>query len=215
MELRIKNYELKMNKSLLTFCFLLSALCLSDTAFAQTKKPQNSPRFVYQSSLSLAYGVGNIFADKDTFANNSFSFEIQQLLAYQFNSYFFTGIGAGLDFWFYEKRASTFIPIFANATVKFTNKKMAPFLFTNVGYAFKWQAEKNLEENIFYGTKAGIYFQTGFGLNLTFSEKLSLLFSAHYKLQQSANQYRESELLLPQTPNQLFHFLGVRIALLY
>ncbi|MCL2289684.1 MAG: hypothetical protein FWC34_03125 [Bacteroidetes bacterium] len=197
------------------FSFLLSPFSVS-TCFAQANKPQkNSARFVYQSSLSLAYGIGNNFADNDTFANNSFSFEIQQLLAYQFNNYFFTGVGTGLDFWFYEQKVSAFIPIFANATVKFTDKKMAPFLFANIGYAFKWQAEKNLEENIFYGTKAGIYFQSGFGLNITFSEKLSLLFSAYYKLQQSAIQYRESELLLTQTPNQLFHFVGVRIGLLY
>jgi len=204
-----------MNKSFFAFCFLLSAFCFSHTGFAQADKPKNSARFVYQSSLSLAYGVGKNFADKDTFVNNSFSFEIQQLFAYQFNTYFYTGAGTGLDFWFYEKKVSTFIPIFANVTVKFMDKKMAPFLFTNLGYAFKWQAEKNLEENIFYGTKAGIYFQTGFGLNITFSEKLSLLFSAHYKLQQSANQYRKSDLLLGETPNQLFHFLGFRIALLY
>jgi hypothetical protein len=205
-----------MNKSLFAFCFLLSAFCLSQTCFAQAKQSQkNASRFVYQSSLSLAYGVGNNFVEEDTIPNNNFSFEIQQILAYQFNNYFFTGIGAGLDFWFYEKKVSTFIPIFANATVKFTDKKMAPFLFTNIGYAFKWQVEKKVEENIFYGTRAGIYFQSGLGLNIAFSERLSLLFSAYYKLQQSAIQYRESELLLVETKNQLFHFIGVRIGLLY
>jgi len=205
-----------MNKSLFAFCFVFCALCFPHIGFAQVNKsPKNSARFVYQSSLSLAYGIGKNFADQDTFPNSNFSFEIQQLIAYQFNKYFFTGIGTGLDFWFYEKKVSTFIPIFANATVKFTDTKMAPFLFTNIGYAFKWQVEKQLEENIFYGTKAGLYFQAGFGLNIEFSEKLSLLFSAYYKLQQSAIQYRESELLLTETPNQLFHFMGVRIGLLY
>ena len=193
----------------------LFAFCLSHTCFAQQPLPKNPARFVYQSSLSLAYGVGNNFIEKDTVPNNNFSFEIQQLLAYQFNPYFFTGLGAGLDFWFYDKKVSAFIPIFANATLRFTDKKMSPFLFANLGYAFKWLVEKKVEENVFYGSKAGIYFQTGLGLNITFSEKLSLLFSAYYKLQQSAIQFRESELLLSQTPNQLFHFVGIRIGLLY
>jgi len=186
------------------------------SSFAQENRPQeNASRFVYQSSISLAYGVGNIFADQSTFANESFSFEIQQLLAYQFNHYFYAGAGAGLDFWFYEEKNSVFIPIFANVTVKFMNRKMAPFLFANIGYAFKWQVEKNLEEKIFYGTKSGLYFQAGLGFNIKFSEKLSLLLSPYYRLQQSANQYKESELLLATTANQLFHFVGVKIGLLY
>jgi len=197
-------------------CFLLSTFCLLHSSFAQENRPQeNASRFVYQSSISLAYGVGNIFADQSTFANESFSFEIQQLLAYQFNHYFYAGAGAGLDFWFYEEKNSVFIPIFANVTVKFMNRKMAPFLFANIGYAFKWQVEKNLEEKIFYGTKSGLYFQAGLGFNIKFSEKLSLLLSPYYRLQQSANQYKESELLLATTANQLFHFVGVKIGLLY
>ena len=197
--------------------FLISALCFMPSAsFAQTKQPpENSPHFVYQSSLSLGYGMGKNTYGNETVSNGNFSFEIQQLIAYQFSNYIFTGVGAGLDFWFYEKKVSTFIPIFANATVKFIDKKTAPFFFTNIGYAFKWQSEKKLEENVFYGTKAGIYFQTGLGINLKFSEKVSLLFSAYYKMQQSAIQYRESELLLTQTKSQLFHFIGVRIGVLY
>jgi len=198
--------------------FLLSAFCLllSSSVFAQAKKaPENSPHFVYQTSFSLGYGVGKNYYGSDTVSNNNISFEIQQLIAYQFNNYFFTGVGAGLDFWFYEKKVSTFIPIFANATVKFLDKKTAPFLFVNLGYAFKWQSEKKLEENVFFGTKAGLYFQSGLGVNLKFSDKVSLLLSAYYKMQQSAIQYRESELLLAQTKNQLFHFIGVRISVLY
>jgi hypothetical protein len=170
---------------------------------------------VYQSSLSIAYGLGKINTGYDTVPNHNLSFEIQQVIAYQFNNYFFTGVGAGLDFWFCDKKVSTFIPIFANATLKFMDKKTAPFAYVNLGYAFKWQAEKKVEENVFYGTKAGIYFQSGIGLNLKFSEKISLLFSAYYKMQQSTVQYRESELLLAETKNQLFHFVGVKIGVLY
>jgi ABC-type microcin C transport system duplicated ATPase subunit YejF len=124
-------------------------------------------------------------------------------------------VGAGVDLWFYEKKISTFIPIFANATVKFMDKKLAPFLFVNLGYAFKWQVQKKLEDNVFYGTKAGVYLQSGVGLHVTFSERLSLLFSAYYKMQQSAIQYRESDLLLAETKSQLFHSLGIKIGLLY
>ena len=192
----------------LLFCIL--------PCFGQAKKaPKDSPHFVYQSSLSLAYGMGKIFNGSDNVPNSNISFEIQQVIAYQFNNYFFTGVGTGLDFWFCDKKTSPFIPIYANITAKFMDKKTAPFVFANVGYAFKWQVEKKMEENIFYGSKAGIYFQSGVGLNLKFSEKISLLLSAYYKMQQSAVQFRESELLLAETKNQLFHFIGVKIAVLY
>ena len=159
--------------------------------------------------------MGRNFTGFETEPNGNISFEIQQVLAYQFTNCFFTGIGTGLDFWFYDKKVSTFIPIFANATVKFMDKKTAPYIFTNIGYAFKWQVEKKIEENVFYGSKAGIYFQTGVGINLKFSEKISLLFSVYYKMQQSAIQYRETDLLLAETNNQLFHFLGIKIGILY
>jgi len=193
------------------FCFLLSVSC-----FAQGKQaPKDAPHFVYQSSLSIGFGMGNVVAQNDTLANGNISLDIQQLLAYQFNNYFFTGVGAGLDFWFYENKTSTFIPIYANATVKFADKKTAPFLFANIGYAFKWQVEKKTEDKFFYGTKAGLFFQTGVGVNLKFSEKLSILFSAYYKMQQSAVQYRVSDLLLAETNNQLFHFVGIKIGILY
>jgi len=200
------------NITFFLLCFNFGTLA----CFAQgIMAPKDAPRFVYPTSLSLAYGMGNIYTGFDTQPNGNLSFEIQQILAYQFNRFFFTGIGAGLDFWFYNKKVSTFIPIFANATVKFMNRKTSPFIFTNFGYGFKWQMEKKSEDLVFYGTRAGIHFQTGIGLNLKLSEKLSILFSVYYKMQQSAAQFRESDLLFPETNNQLFHFIGIKIGLLY
>jgi len=209
----VKNFKLLLS----AFCFLFSALCLSpEFCTAQERRgTKDTPRFVYPTSIGLSYGMGSNFTGFDTVSNGNLALEIQQVLAYQFNNYFFTGIGAGLDFWFYEKKMSTFIPIFANATVKIVDKKTSPYIFTNIGYGFKWQVEKKVEENVFYGTKAGIHFQAGFGLNLKFTEKLSLLFSAYYKMQQSAIQYRESDLLLAETPNQRFHCIGIKIGILY
>jgi len=203
-------------KNIIFFFLLTTYSLIPFFSFAQEKKtPKDMPHFVYQTSLSLAYGVGTNFNGNEDITNNNISFDIQQLLAYQFNNYFFTGVGAGLDFWFCEKKTSTFIPIFANATVKFIDKKTAPFLYANLGYAFKWQVEKKEEDDVFYGTKHGIFFQSGLGLNLKFSEKLSLLFSAYYKMQQSAIQYREDLLLLAETKIQLFHFIGIKIGVLY
>jgi len=200
------------NIAFFLLCFHFGTLA----CFAQgIMVPKDAPRFVYPTSLSLAYGMGSIYTGFDTQPNGNLSFEIQQILAYQFNNRFFTGVGAGLDFWFYDKKVSTFIPIFANATLKFMNNKTAPFIFASLGYGFKWQVEKKVEDFVFLGTKAGIHFQTGIGLNIKFSEKLSFLFSPYYKMQQSAVQYRESDLLLAETSNQLFHFIGIKIGLLY
>ncbi|MCL1850138.1 MAG: hypothetical protein FWF70_01830 [Bacteroidetes bacterium] len=195
-------------------CFLL-LLGVTSCFGQQMKAPKDAPHFVYPTSVALAYGIGNTFNGSDMVANGNISCEIQQVFAYQFTNYFFTGVGAGLDFWFYDKKTSTFIPIFANATVKLMDKKTAPFIFTNIGYAFKWQVQNPLDEDVFYGTKAGIHFQSGLGVNLKFSEKISLLFAAYYKMQQSANKFRESDLVLAETSNQLFHFIGIKISILY
>ena len=196
--------------------FLIAFLVTPIFSFAQgIQNQKDAPRFVYPTSISLAYGLGKNYTGFDTLPNGSISVEIQQIIAYQFNNYFLTGIGAGLDFWIYDKKISTFIPIFAHATVKLMDKKTSPIVFTNLGYAFKWQSEKKLEENVFYGTTAGIYFQAGMGLNVKFSDRVSLLFSAYYKMQQSTIQYRESDLLLAYTNNQLFHFVGIKIGVLY
>ena len=204
------------------FCFLLFASCFLHISFAQITPQQqqtarNVKRFVYQTSLSMAYGVGkNYVADDDTkLPNTNFSFEAQQLIAYQFNRYFYTGGGAGADIWLTEKKISAFIPMFLNATVKFVDWKVAPYAYVNVGYAFKWQVEKKVEDDIFYGNRAGLYVQTGLGFNIAFSDNLSLLLSPYYKLQLSAVQYRENELLLVETKMQPFHFVGIKIGLLY
>jgi len=212
-KLQVTSYKLQI--TLLRFLFSVFCFLLFFPSFAQyNKSPHDAPHFVYQSSLSAAFGIGKNYVEQDTLKGNSYSVDFQQLVAYQFSNIFYTGVGAGLDFWITEKKLSTFIPIFANATVKFMDKKSAPFLFANIGYAFKWQMAKKMEENIFYGTKAGIYFQAGIGINVKFSEKLSLLFSAYYKMQQSAIQYRDG-LLLAETKNQLFHFAGIKVGLLY
>jgi len=209
---------LLINKVLRHKALFLFACCLLllTSVLAQTKKgPEGSSHFVYQSSVSLGYGLGKISTDLEVIPNKNLAFDIQQVIAYQFNNYFFTGIGAGIDLWFCDKKTSPFIPIFANITAKFIDKKTAPFAFVNLGYAFKWQVAKKLEDDIFYGSKAGICFQSGIGVNLKFSEKISFLLSACYKMQQSAIQYKESELLLVDTKNQLFHFIGVKIGVLY
>jgi len=191
------------------------------SGFAQgLKPPPDAPRFVYPTSVSLAFGMGKNYITNplDTVRNGNVSLEIQQILAYQFNSYIFVGLGAGLDFWFYEKKTSPFIPIFANATLKWIDKKTSPFIFTNIGYAFKWQVEKKLADDIFWGSQAGILFQAGLGVNLKFSDKLSVLLSAYYKMQQSKIQYRESpgSLILAESKNyQLFHFIGIKVGVLY
>ena len=205
--------------SFLLFFFLL---CSFFSVVAQGLKPsQNASRFVYPTSVSLAFGMGNNYITNplDTIRNGNVSFEIQQILAYQFNNYIFTGLGAGLDFWFLDKKTSTFIPIFANATIKFIDKKTSPYIFTNIGYAFKWQVEKSLDDDVFWGSQQGILFQAGLGINLKFSDKLSVLLSAYYKMQQSKIQYRESQgsLILKEWEEsyQLFHFIGIKIGVLY
>lgn len=203
---------------LIPFFFCLLPLFV----FGQSKKGLSSSRFVYQTSASVSYGVGELFwgdslsKTLDSCNNPNVSIEIQQILAYQFNNYVYAGVGAGLDFWIgNEKTLSVFVPIFANVTVKFMDKKTAPFLFANLGYAFKWQVEQKSDKEVFYGTKAGLFFQAGLGLNVKFSDKISLLLAPQYRLQQSAIEYRIDDFLVAETKNRLFHSVGLKVGVLF
>ena len=200
----------------------LTAMVLCTTLYAQRRHDMSDRKFIYMTSIGYATGVGQITLEQQTVKNRNFDISVNQLLGYQFNSYFQLGLGAGFDFW----KHTAFIPIYLNVTVNFTKTKFVPVFYANMGYSFKWYVSSTPEkmDRVIHGTIPGPMGEAGIGLRINLNEKLSLLIAACYK-----NQYSDIRYSIVQPDEQdfsayftnhepkkvLYHFAGVRLGIQY
>lgn len=203
-------------KTLLTLtAFLLMAGCL----YAQPGQKMKERKFVYMTTAGFSAGVGQLNFEEGTrsIANHIPVFDIHQLIAYQFNPYVFTGIGVGLDIW----KHTAFIPIYANVSVNFIDRKITPHWYLNVGYAFKWYISSKPEDitYVIHGSRTGLHGETGLGINIKINDKVSILVVGDYKLQDSHMRYSVNNPHEDKTTNRethmLYHFAGVKFSVLY
>ena len=205
-----------MKKTLLTLtALLLMVACL----YAQPGQKMKESRFVYMTSVGFAAGVGNLNFDNGTrsIANHIPVFDIHQLIAYQFNPYVFTGIGVGVDIW----KRTAFIPIYANVSVNFIDRKISPHWYLNVGYAFKWYRSSKPEDITYVvnGSRTGLHGESGIGMNIKVKDHISILILGNYKLQESYLQYSvdnpHEDKFTNRETRMLYHFLGLKCCVLY
>ncbi len=199
---------------------LLVAALLCTSVYAQRRKTPDR-KFIYMTSLGYATGVGQIELENKTVQNKNFDISVNQLLGYQFNPYFQMGLGAGFDFW----RHTAFIPIYLNLTVNFTDTKIEPMFYMNMGYSFKWYVSSIPEkmDRVVHGTKSGPMGEAGIGLRINLNEKLSMVIAACYKNQYTDIRYTilqpgEQDFSAYSTNSQknvLYHFAGVRLGIQY
>lgn len=198
---------------------IASLLCVN--VYAQHRRATPERKFIYMTSLGYATGVGQIELENKTVQNKSFDVSVNQLLGYQFNPYFQMGLGAGFDFW----RHTAFIPIYLNLTVNFTDTKIEPLFYMNMGYSFKWYVSSIPEkmDRVVHGTKSGPMGEAGIGMRINLNEKLSIVIAACYK-----NQYTDIRYTILQpdeqdfsaystnaVKNALYHFAGIRLGIQY
>ena len=203
--------------------FVLVTLILSMNFHAQAQNAFKKERgkFVYLSSLSFAKGMNDIKFEQRTVENNIAVISLNQLLAYKFNPYVFMGIGAGYDMW----QKTGFIPIYASFNFNIIDGDWSPFIYFNTGYSFKWYITQKPEPmtRVIHGSKAGIYGESGIGLNMKMNKKFSLLFSVNYKLQQTNISYSViegdqpdlSQISTNRSAFALYHFLGFKLGFLF
>ena len=206
-------------KSFSKYILLVAAL-LCTSVYAQRRKTPDR-KFIYMTSLGYATGVGQIELENKTVQNKNFDISVNQLLGYQFNPYFQMGLGAGFDFW----RHTAFIPIYLNLTVNFTDTKIEPMFYMNMGYSFKWYVSSIPEkmDRVVHGTKSGPMGEAGIGLRINLNEKLSMVIAACYKNQYTDIRYTilqpgEQDFSAYSTNSQknvLYHFAGVRLGIQY
>jgi hypothetical protein len=198
----------------LVLCGMMYGVC------AQQSQKQES-KFVYMSSLGFNSGFGNIrIPDKSVPVRNAELF-LQQLLAYQFNNYVFTGIGAGINIW----KRTAFIPIYASVHVNFIDRKTSPHWYLNVGYSFKWymKTEPETLTRVIHGASTGLYGESGLGVKVKVSDKFSMMAVVNYMLQQSTIRYSVVESGEPdysahatnRSQTALYHFVGFKVGFLY
>ena len=202
-----------MKKTLI--CLLAVLFCVN--AYSQNRRPTPERKFIYMTSIGYATGLGQIVLDTKTVQNRNFNISVNQLLGYQFNPYFQMGIGAGFDFW----KHTAFIPVYLNLTVNFTDTKIEPLFYTNLGYSFKWYVSSVPEamDRVVHGTSTGPMGEAGLGMRINLNEKLSIVMAACYKAQFTDIRYS-----IPEPDGQdfsaystnarkdaLYHFAGVRL----
>lgn len=218
---------------------LLASVCLIViSAQAQRNKNPQVSRFLYMSSLGYSGGVGNIdlldyrsdaflpihYEENSilkTIRNKNFNVQVNQLFAYQFNNYFYMGLGAGIDFWHY----TAFVPLYLNLSVNMLDRRIAPTAYLNLGYSFKWYISSQPETmtRVVHGSNAGPMGEFGLGMRIKFNDHLGLLIAGTYKVQHSAIRYTIpdaaagdfSAYYTNATQNLLYHFAGIRLGFQY
>lgn len=191
------------------------------TLYSQSSRDNQTKKFVYQTSLGIANGLGDVKYGFNTTSNNIPTFKIQQLLAYQFNNYVYMGVGAGIDIW----KKNAFIPLFGNISVNFINRKITPHWYMNLGYALKWyvSSQPDISTGIIHATVPGPYGESGLGLKIKFSERLAFVFTANYNVYYSQINYSEvipgqedfSNIVTNRYRKTFYHFVGIKLGLLY
>lgn len=186
-------------------------------------KRSKDSKFVYMTSLGFNSGVGTLKFKDDTreLDNKIFIFNINQLLAYQFNPYVTSGISLGIDIW----KKTAFIPLTANLSIDFMDYFVSPHWYLNAGYAFKWYmtSKPEIMDRVIQGGKPGWHINTGIGAKVKMSNKLALLIAAEYRMQNTTIQYSVtapqevdySLITTNRTQNMFYHFVGIKIGLWY
>lgn len=209
-------------KNLFSLLFVAAMFC--QIGFAQpVQRNAKRSHFVYSTSIALLGGVGELkFENRHLPNNKNFVAGVQQLIAYQFNPYVTLGIGAGVDVW----RRTAFIPLFGHITVNFlADTKIVPQWYANAGYAFKWYVTAQPEKmtKVVQANVPGVQAESGLGIKINIKEKLAITLHAHYKLQCSdikytvleLNEEDHSSITTNRSKNMLYHFVGLKVGLLY
>lgn len=208
-------------------------------AQAQRNKIQQQSKFIFMSSLSYAGGVGDIrlanydchdlilppkLEDEDllkTVRNKNFNIQVHQLFAYQFNNFFYMGIGTGIDFW----NRTAFVPLYLNFSVNMMQTKVAPMAFVNLGWGFKWyiSSRPDIVNRVIHGSNWGPMGEGGIGIRIQLTDKLALALAGTYKVQYSKIRYTipvENETdysadFANSIQPAIYHFAGFKVGFIY
>lgn len=206
---------------LLLWAFALLWLPVATAQKMMNTKHYNS-HFEYQTSLSFNAGVGQLVFANRHLDNKIPNYCIDQVLEYQFNPYVALGVDLGVNVW----KQTAFIPVALHLGVNCLDYTVAPHFYLNAGYSFKWYVSSKPEKmtRVIHGAKPGWYINSGLGVKVNLKPQLSLILAADYKMQYSTLQYSVpvpdadydySSVTTNRSQNMFYHFVGVKVGLLY
>lgn len=226
-------------KNTTTLLLIAATLLVSATSLsAQRNKIQQEKKFIFLSSLGYAGGVGDIrlanydchdlilppkVEDEDvlkTVRNKNFNIQVSQLFAYQFNNFFYMGVGTGIDFW----NKTAFVPLYLNLSVNMMQTRVAPMAYINLGWGFKWYISSHPDNNrVIHGSNWGPMGEGGIGMRIQLTDKVALVLAGTYKAQYSKIRYtipveNETDYSADFTNSiqpVIYHFAGFKVGVLY
>ena len=130
------------------------------------KKP-----FLKMSKISSAFRAGLLNGEADKPGS-----ELQLVSGLAYKTWF-TGIGAGIDY--YSNLKS--IPLFIDIIKDIKGKKNTPFINADLGYNLPLEPKDKKDQPwIKYNFEAGLYYELGAGYKFTLTNSLALALSAGY-----------------------------------
>jgi hypothetical protein len=121
-------------------------------------------------------------ANRASNAITTSAFSLQTVNGYKFNTYFFAGVGVGIDLFAIQNIA----PVFLSLRGDFTDKgSVIPYYFLDGGYGFN--ATINDSDSVRY--TGGETFGGGIGLKLLYQGNAAFTFSTGYRYQQAAPNF--------------------------
>ncbi len=99
-------------------------------------------------------------------------FELLTTHGYQFNSYFYAGVGVGLNVWYFDQGRDIGFPFYAKIRYDILpQNKVCPFIDLNMGYSV--------------GNIKGYYVAPSFGFRLAVAPKIGVNLSIGYTMQEA------------------------------
>ncbi|MCW3125598.1 MAG: hypothetical protein JWO03_1256, partial [Bacteroidetes bacterium] len=138
---------------------------------------------------------------------------VHTINGYQIWPYLFVGAGVGTDRLLTYRQ--TFIPLYLRINTELLKKRITPYLFADVGYAFMVADEVTNKDNYrYYNRKGGLYVTVGGGLRLYTRSRASVMIGAGYRRTYSevnyAYKYDQSpDYIIKRTYQRLIISLGV------
>ncbi|MEP7168137.1 MAG: hypothetical protein ABI855_02080 [Bacteroidota bacterium] len=149
------------------------------------KKSSSFIKYTNLTQLGFAFGVG---AMPHTYGNNKTNIiRMSTINGIKIGSYFSTGIGIGLDYYFYHNQNSLSLPVYLDLRFNILGNQVTPVIFFNIGNSFK----TNTNDGYYYNNYNGLMFEPGFEVKIP-AGKIAVNFSFSYLMQQSSYSYTGS-----------------------
>jgi hypothetical protein len=178
------------DKNVFTFSINEIEKFTKEEAVHTSQESQNTIRqkgFENYTEFSILEGMGELYSLAyygSSFSNDVTVYSLSTINGWRICPYVFVGIGIGIEKYTSDYPIKYTLPIYLDTKYFILNKKVTPFLYADMGYAWGWT----------YGSQkndwAGIMLGAGGGVSYRFTRSSSLCLSVGYRLQQIKQEWK-------------------------